>query len=507
MSPAKKRKSREELSPLEQALDDLTKDRGVAGNDLDRLLTDKLRDYWGVPPGEHDLQVLRAYTTANLNRIIESLEPKTAALAESYWTAVKSCFNLLPGVGLDDRDFTETDALARRIWAAAACRISEGTVRNYQADAYEKMVAKLESGTYVPVLPSEFEKYGAPPIGIVRPTGDLRAPDAAAPSTEVLDGNGADLLPSTDEATPEQQSTGSPSRIKYWHRWPKRTRAAAICTVTGLVLAAAVVMIVRLNHGSDHSSVDTGTSLLVTASSTNGYDLGYSMVFPTKTGTASKRFLAAITGPEAGANINDAAGFAQAMEAGAYGYGGVTVTLDIESLSDQEVNVSNIRAVVRRKRQNVAGTLLDYPGQAGPVHTLYYDLDKPNSVPKDNAPDGPPFFTTEQIGVTKSSPETVILKFGAVTAAYDFNIAVDYEVGGQTFTQYARLSKNSSDLLLHVTGSLCKAAADGQSGSIGGASSYDRVFRFGGGYTPGANPGPSDISIVSSRDFAAHGCE
>ena len=320
------------------------------------------------------------------------------------------------------------------------------------------------------------------------------------------------------DSSPEKTSEREPPRVRspqrYWRSWPRKTRIVmAVATAVLLFTASAAIVADSSSGSSSRTNTNLsaignpdGESLLITVAYGNSAGNGYSMVFPETSGQIAKDYLGQMTGRTAGASIDRHDGFLEAMQAGAYSYGGVSLELNMEGQNGREVSVTNIRPIVRQKYDIVTGSLLYYPGAAGPMHTIYYDLDKPNSVPKDNASDGPPFFTTQRIGVTTSSPERVILNFSALQGAYDFNIAVDYVVNGQTYTQIVKLSQGAPDAVFHVTGGLCNLAGTHSPGQVEQLqkAGYDKIFRFAGDYND--NSGANGFAVVTSQAFVQHDC-
>jgi hypothetical protein len=219
----------------------------------------------------------------------------------------------------------------------------------------------------------------------------------------------------------------------------------------------------------------------------------------------AKTFVDRLNGVLNGSREDSTSVFSDELKAGAYAAGGITAQVQLQAVSGHEVIIYNVRPVIRQKRDVVTGAVVGFAGAAGGIHTIWYQLDRSNSVAKDNDPNGPPFFTTQRIGLTKSNPETLILKFGASAASYDFNIAIDYEVNGQKFSQMVKWDKGGPDLLLRASGSVCDRPMDAQEHATIQSPpklGYQQTFRL-VSYTDLTS---YQIVPVDPSAFIAHGC-
>lgn len=131
---------------------------------------------------------------------------------------------------------------------------------------------------------------------------------------------------------------------------------------------------------------------------------------------------------------------ASAIQQGAYLYGGVKVKLTIEGLDSQTATIYNIRPITTRKPIPTDAVMYIESGGSGGVSSIDFDLDQRFPVAVEHH-DGDgvnkpprPFFDGETIDLGKGQKHSFALTFNAAQAAYEFRIAIDYEVGGKKYT-------------------------------------------------------------------------
>ncbi|MDT0330885.1 hypothetical protein [Nocardiopsis lambiniae] len=131
-----------------------------------------------------------------------------------------------------------------------------------------------------------------------------------------------------------------------------------------------------------------------------------------------------------------------AISEGGYFRGSVEVHVEIEGNSDREVTIYDIRPVPEKK-DLVDGSVLLHPGAGGAdTRRMQFLLDEPEPLAREFVPgesinprQRPYFFQSQRIGVGSGEKQTIVMKFIANWAAYDFEIAIDYELSGDRKTE------------------------------------------------------------------------
>ncbi|MER5466626.1 hypothetical protein ABT010_39585 [Streptomyces sp. NPDC002668] len=148
--------------------------------------------------------------------------------------------------------------------------------------------------------------------------------------------------------------------------------------------------------------------------------------------------------------------FSDAMNDGAYGLGGITVSV-IATTTSRLAIIKNIRPVLVRK--DVASGALFYTGTQGDIpRFIGFQLDALNPVAKVWNPKtrklGDDFFHVQRLAILSTGDgETLVLNFQAEEAAYEFTVAIDYVVEGRRYTQY--LLQDGKKKVFRATGPRC----------------------------------------------------
>jgi hypothetical protein len=149
---------------------------------------------------------------------------------------------------------------------------------------------------------------------------------------------------------------------------------------------------------------------------------------------------------------------------GGYALDGLIAGVIFQAQTSQSVLVNNVYPIIVKRGAPVSGAIIDYQGAAPPIDTVLYNLDQPNYVPKNSA-DNKPYFLGHSITVKQGDNPDVdkeTLKFLANAGAYDFKVAVDFQVGDRQFTTYVQRPNNGGDLVLRASGALCKPGSYAQ---------------------------------------------
>ncbi|MGQ4268589.1 hypothetical protein [Nocardiopsis changdeensis] len=151
-----------------------------------------------------------------------------------------------------------------------------------------------------------------------------------------------------------------------------------------------------------------------------------------------------------------------AVEAGAYYVSQMEIHILLSGKSDEEVRVTNIRPVFKNPPTvAVSGLLLRAIGSGGEdVSNMQFVLDEANPVAREWFPgssldprEESPFFQSQSISVPSGQERTVVAKFNAYWGAFDFEIAIDYQIGGEEYSHV--LSEGGQAQTFRVSGVAC----------------------------------------------------
>ncbi|WP_160050475.1 hypothetical protein [Nocardiopsis sp. FR4] len=151
-----------------------------------------------------------------------------------------------------------------------------------------------------------------------------------------------------------------------------------------------------------------------------------------------------------------------AVEAGAYYVSQMEIHILLSGESDEEVRVTNLRPVFKNPPTAAAsGLLLRAIGAGGDdISNMQFVLDETNPVAREWFPgssldprEGSPFFQSQSISVPPDQERTVVAKFNAYWGAFDFEVAIDYQVGGEEYSHV--LSNEGQAQTFRVSGVAC----------------------------------------------------
>jgi len=193
---------------------------------------------------------------------------------------------------------------------------------------------------------------------------------------------------------------------------------------------------------------DLGQSVLQT-SIVNHYKDGmggWGAIFPRANSTAASEFIAQPYMPDDVHRF-----YGHELAAGAFGNAGIYLEVNFEGLSDREITINDIRPINRHTEPVPTGAAVIIGTQGAPNINIQYSLDSPVPVGR-NIETGRPYFESFHIPLTRGKKETLGLEFRVQQRAYSFNVAIEYEVGGQTYT---RILQQANGQPFRATGALC----------------------------------------------------
>jgi hypothetical protein len=189
---------------------------------------------------------------------------------------------------------------------------------------------------------------------------------------------------------------------------------------------------------SDPDGFTPGTALQLTTVKLTDSGGGWSAVFPNTAAQTAARFT-----PQAyDALKDDGKFFAEELQAGAYAFGGVSVSVQVNDVSKQPFTIFNVRVTGKRAQAVPTGALRALPSQGNPTDQMAFLLDASTPVAKTfdiGASDlrgQANYFDATAIPMNPSDPtQTLVMVFSAESAAYSFDIAIDYTIGSKKYTQ------------------------------------------------------------------------
>ena len=287
------------------------------------------------------------------------------------------------------------------------------------------------------------------------------------------------LTPPTDEAVDDVATADSdvgtgPASSAASHRpLTLRRTLVSIAVVIGLV-GTVTLVVLRNNRGSDT------TPLAATLLSLHDGIGGQGFVFPSERRAAAATFL-----DREGRHGVSTQLVSDALRAGAYLYGGALIEISLEGLDKREISIYNIRPQTTRHDVATDTAIIIEPGGTGPNIGIDYNLDQPHPVAmqQDNLKMPPrSFFEMQSISLAQYHKEALELYFTASRAAYDFTIAIDYEVGGKKYTSIV----DNNGTPFRATATLCPRGTVSRPAGVRGHS-YRFIRHEGDGY-PATTP-------------------
>lgn len=152
--------------------------------------------------------------------------------------------------------------------------------------------------------------------------------------------------------------------------------------------------------------------------------------------------------------------FKDMLREGGYGKGGLLLTLQLKSLQDKNVVVTDAHIVNERCDIRATDPIVFATGTVRPIPRFGFDLDAVPStariIERENGNEqfGAEYFSLEKIGLRFGAVENLIISFKVGQQACSFNLALDYQVDGeQRPTVYVQKSlQDNAPLQLNVTG-------------------------------------------------------
>lgn len=145
-------------------------------------------------------------------------------------------------------------------------------------------------------------------------------------------------------------------------------------------------------------------------------------------------------------------------EGGGFSYNGATLELSLFNRRSTHLTVHDIRVVNKRVVCPPDGLLFLEGNEGGDFIDIAYSLDAAAPVAHEKNESGEvgtaPYFSSHVIDVNPQDQVTVQMDMRAVRFAYEFDIAIDYTVGGKMHTQLVRRKHGP----FRVTTSLCPSA-------------------------------------------------
>lgn len=313
----------------------------------------------------------------------------------------------------------------------------------------------------VDVLLSLADKHGTPyrhhsirQLEHLRLAAQSERSTGAAPSAATS----AKLMPA---AQPPAPGTPRPAegQGRGWSLW-RRPRHAA--WAVALAAALALVLVIWRPWHTDESGAGAGPTKSATRSGTSGgastkasdgptgsipealvlrstiltlSDLNErgSLAFPDRTTPVAMKYLAVQRASDLsfGSIMSD-------VESGVFLLGGANVSISLEGLAhQQEVAVFGVRPVnLQRVTFPSDAALLGF-SQGNTTDEMQVVLDDPIPIAKVKPGEpgaGKPYFQGRRIGLPSGGKATLSVSLAALRSAFTFQLAVDYEVGGHTYT-------------------------------------------------------------------------
>ena len=442
----------EERTELWKALQGLTQDKGIHRDDLLRLLDGDLhplRVCFGVGEGSGVLAVRK-----NIKDQLQAIIPKLPARPArrqlpvedgllQFRLAVMALFNVL-----EKPDLSQFDLTRRYVWLessdAGRLKIKKKSAERDLKYAIDHIEGLILAGGYKPK--PLLSDAGTP------------SPYASLPTVQMVP------QPASESTSPASLQEPEPQRLKSESPEPSKSRRKLRLAILGaavaLVAGSVTSILLSGSHkasGSPHA-VSSGSSSQVTASvaasDPDGFSPGtalqlttvkltdsgggWSAVFPSTAEQTAARFT-----PQAyDALKDDGKFFAEELQAGAYVFGGVSVSVQVNDVSKQPFTIFNVRVTGKQAQAAPTGALRALPSQGNPTDQMAFLLDASTPVAKtfdigaSDLRSQANYFDATAIPMSPSDrTQTLVMVFSAESAAYSFDIAIDYTIGAKKYTQ------------------------------------------------------------------------
>ncbi|SCL28534.1 hypothetical protein GA0074694_5141 [Micromonospora inyonensis] len=193
-----------------------------------------------------------------------------------------------------------------------------------------------------------------------------------------------------------------------------------------------------------------GSDLKVRILRQQGGGPGWDIALP----AASVKSFPEFTGDAKASDTSDS--FARAFdEGGAFSHDGAVIELSLYNRRSSRLTIHDIRVVNKRIVCPPEGLLFLEGNEGGGLVDLVYSLDAAAPVAHSRSASGEistePYFTNDVIQVEPTDQATVQMDMSGVRFAYEFDIAIDYSVGGESRSQLVRRRNGP----FRVTTALC----------------------------------------------------
>ena len=422
----------------------LTINQGVERPDLVQALQGELRElqhYWKLDLTK-GVDAVREAVRQRLNSYIGAIQtPRQARQPitvnqrrRQYQQVAQVYFNVT-----EDPELAKTGLTQRRLWLAdndrSHLRIAVSTGQDDFNHALDQIVEQM--------IASAPARLKAEPASDPTP-----APVAVEPPVQTSRlGKRRPILVTAGVLVAMALVTGTAySVLSHGTKTPKSSTQAKGATRPSASSSSSTVA---------SSGIPTGNYLSMTPNIA-GYNFDVSAVFPS--GSVASAPPDIFTQTQVPDGIPSESNLpAEEMADGGYLLGGAAVTTDVRAVGTQQVTINNVRVVNLTRLPIVTGKAFIIFGQGGGNEDIEYMLDDPMPVGISINPGvgyKQPWGEYRHSTVTSSKDDTITLDFVALQYAYTFNVAFDYEVNGQNYTQVLD-GTNDKPLLMRVSADLC----------------------------------------------------
>ena len=239
---------------------------------------------------------------------------------------------------------------------------------------------------------------------------------------------------------------------------PQRHSRRIVIFASVLIIAAVAIMFVVARTNSNVSDANAFTFAISKVSDENN---GTSFALSATASGAARQLLAR---DNKTGQLPQYIDFVTALSDGAYAVGGLKLYVELQdNVQGSEVTISGIRPVSISRSQPAAGVLVVQPSEGEGSDGIGFDMDASASplARQSNAGGsfGTSFFDTTRPTLQHGDTLPLTLNFRARTLSFEFSIAVDYEVNGNTYTQL--ISQNGHVLRFRTTAYLCPGPRPG----------------------------------------------
>jgi hypothetical protein len=199
-----------------------------------------------------------------------------------------------------------------------------------------------------------------------------------------------------------------------------------------------------------------------------------------------------------------------ALDAGAYLLGGQVVRFGLTNLTDQTIEVYDIKIISLHQQKILTGAGIFLGAQGGGLSNVGFVLDSPAGSPREYDPEtfqiSRNYFEYHTIEVPPgNATDPTVLNVGTVAlyAAYSFDIEIDYEIGIKQYRQL--LTRNASGKPFQVTADLCPEPGEAQLGSKDQIDKY-RNLRYASVTATDTSVVPFAVKPMDPNEWAARHC-